>query len=95
MFVRLGKNPDHYKIDDGALDQSLDDRIERICQRDVGLLLNAQLISSDGKLKSTEFGDAMARYYIKFKTMQILLRLEPRCKVSDIVSYFQCQSRTD
>lgn len=86
LFIRLGQNPSHYKIDGDALDQSLDDRIERICRRDVGLLLKTNLISSVGKLKSTELGDAMTRYYVKFLTMQALLRLEPRSKTSEIVS---------
>lgn len=88
LFIRLGQNPNHYKIDGDALDQSLDDRIERICLRDVGLLLNTNLVTSDGKLKSTEFGDAMTRYYVKFLTMQALLRLEPRSKTAQIVSRF-------
>lgn len=86
LFIRLGQNPRHYKIDGDALDQSLDDRIEKICQRDVGLLLSTNLISSDGKFKSTEFGDAMTRYYVKFLTMQALLRLEPRSKTCEILS---------
>lgn len=88
LFIRLGQNPRHYKIDGDALDQSLDDRIEKICQRDVGLLLSTNLISSDGKFKSTEFGDAMTRYYVKFLTMQALLCLEPRSKTCEIVSNF-------
>lgn len=86
LFIRLGQNPNHYKIDGDAVEQSLDDRIERICRRDVGLLLNTNLISSGAKLKSTEFGDAMTRYYVKFLTMQALLRLQPRSKTSEIVS---------
>ncbi|MCJ1469660.1 Sec63 [Pseudocyphellaria aurata] len=86
LFIRLGQNPNHYKIDGDALDQSIDDRIERICRRDVALLLHTKLILSDGKLKSTEFGDAMTRYYVKFLTMQAFLRLGPRSKTSEILS---------
>lgn len=66
---------------------NLDDRIERICQRDIDLLLEAQLGTRAGdRIKCTEFGDAMARYYVKFETMKGLLSLEPRSKMSDIVS---------
>lgn len=86
LFVRLQQNPNHYQINEDLLEQSLDDRMERICQRDINLLLDTKLITFDRKLKSTEFGEAMARYYVKFKTMQTLLRLEPRCKMSEIVS---------
>lgn len=86
LYVRLRQNPGHYKLDGDATDQNLDERIERICKRDLGLLEEAGLISSTDRLKGTEFGDAMARYYVKFETMQILLSLAPRSKMSDIVS---------
>ena len=38
-----------------------------------------------GTIKCTEFGDAMARYYVRFESMKGLLSLEPRSKMSDIV----------
>ncbi len=86
LYVRLGQNPDHYKLDGDAIDQNLDDRIERICRRDIALLEDLNLVAcSNGRLKSTELGDAMTRYYVQFKTMQILLQLGPRSKLSDIV----------
>ena len=86
LYVRLGLKPEHYKLDGDAVEQSLDDRIERICRRDIELLKETQLVTSGDKLKATEFGDAMARYYVKFKTMQVLMRLQPGSKMSDIVS---------
>lgn len=86
LSVRLGQHPEHYKLDGDPIGQNLDDRIEHICKRDLELLEGAKLIScSDRKLKSTESGDAMARYYIKFETMRIFMRLPPRAKLSDIV----------
>ena len=86
LYVRVAQNPDHYKLDGDAVGQSLDDRIERICRRGLALLEDTKLISSDGKVKATEFGQAMARYCIKFATMERLMQLEPRAKISDIVS---------
>ena len=86
LYVRLGLNPEHYKIDGDAVEQSLDDKIECICKRDLELLKKTQLVTSGDRLKATEFGDAMARYYIKFNTMQVFLRLLPRSKMSEIVS---------
>jgi len=86
LYVRLVQNPDHYKLDGDPMHQNLDDRIEHICKRDLALLEDAQLISSsEGKLKATECGDAMARYYVKFETMQVFMRLQSRAKISDIV----------
>ncbi len=86
LYVRLGQNPEHYKLEGDPMGQNLDDRIEHICKRDLELLEEAHLISSSGgKLKATECGDAMARYYVKFETMQVFMRLQPRAKMSDIV----------
>ena len=92
LYVRLSKNPDHYKLDGDAVDQNLDDRIERICRRDLEFLETAQLVLSTPRLKSTDFGDAMARYYITFETMRVLLGLCRQPKISDIVSLFSIQS---
>ncbi len=86
LYVRLDQNPCYYKLDGDAPDQDLDNRIERICKRDVGLLQQTSLVTSTEKLSCTDFGDAMARYYVKFETMQGLLSLKPRSKMSDIVS---------
>ena len=85
LYVRLGLNPEHYKIDGDAEIQNLDDRIERICRRDLELLEKTQLMDSGDRIKTTEFGEAMARYYVKFKTMQVFMRLKPRSRMSEIV----------
>ncbi|KAL8807605.1 MAG: hypothetical protein Q9182_000589 [Xanthomendoza sp. 2 TL-2023] len=71
LYVRLGQNPNHYNLDGDGTNLNLDDRIERTCQRDIDLLLDAQLVTDVGdKIKCTEFGHAMARYYVKFETMK-------------------------
>ena len=86
LYVRLGLNFKHYQLDGDAVELNLDERIERIWKRDLDLLKEAKLVTSSDRLKATEFGDAMARYYVKFNTMQVLMRLQPRSKMSDIVS---------
>ncbi|KAI4178367.1 MAG: hypothetical protein L6R41_008418 [Letrouitia leprolyta] len=87
LCVRLGRNPLHYRLDGDAAGLDLDDRVERICRRDIDLLREAQLVTNVAdKIKCTEFGDAMARYYVQFETMKCLLNLEPRSKMSDILS---------
>lgn len=92
LYVRLGQNPTHYKLDSDAADRTLDERIGQICGRDIKLLLDAQLVSEEQSLKSTDFGNAMARYYVKFATMKALLSLPPRAKMSEIVSGYLCLS---
>ena len=87
LYVRLNRNPSFYKLDGDAPEHDLDYRIERICRRDIGLLQETDLITSSEKLCCTDFGDAMARYYVRFETMKGILSLEPRSKMSDIVSF--------
>ena len=88
LYVRLGKNPGHYKIEGDSAGQSLDERVESICRRDLGLLKDVDLIAegTNTRLTATEFGNTMARYYVTFGTMQIFLGLGRQPKLSDIVS---------
>ncbi|MCJ1284418.1 Sec63 [Xylographa opegraphella] len=86
LYVRLGQNPKHYKLDGDVAERSLDERIAQICDRDIRLLQETQLVTMGQKLKSTEFGSAMARYYVKFETMSVFLSLPPRAKMSEILS---------
>lgn len=91
LFIRLGKNPSHYKIEGDATNLSLDERVEHICRRDIALLIEADLVSSNvnAQLITTEFGSAMARYYVRFGSMRVLLGLGRQPKMSDIVSTVQ------
>ena len=63
-----------------------DELLEQICARDIALLQGVDLVAKEARLSCTEFGDAMARYYVKFETMRILLSLAPKAKLSEIVS---------
>lgn len=87
FYVRLQRNPNHYRLAGDVGGNSLDERLEHICSRDISLLSAYNLVSDDSQLKSTEFGDAMARYYLQFDTMKVLLGLPRRAKLSEIVSY--------
>ena len=68
--------------------QSLNDRVEAMCERYLDLLLEAGLTiaNTKGRFTSTAFGEAMARYYVRFETMKRFLGLVRQPKVSDIVS---------
>ena len=89
LATRLRKNPGHYKLRSNPSSEDLHATIEQICHRDISLLLEHDLIADErenGKLRCTDFGEAMSRYYVKFETMKVFLGLEPRAKISDIVS---------
>ena len=87
LYVRLGQNPDHYKLDGDARGLNLDDRIARICQKNISLLQGENLVAPEKKLACTEFGHAMSRYYVNFESMRNLLSLSPGAKASDIVRW--------
>ena len=75
LYVRLKDNPEHYKIEGDASGRNLDERLENICSKGIALLEENDLVKAAPKLRSTEFGDAMARYCIQFETMKAFLAL--------------------
>lgn len=86
LYVRLKDNPEHYRIDGDASGRNLDERLDTICNKAIQLLQDHDLVNSAPKLHCTEFGDAMARYYLQFDTMKVLLALPPKAKTSEILS---------
>lgn len=86
LYVRLKDNPEHYKIEGDVPGRSLDERLEHICSKGITLLEENDLVRATPKLQSTEFGDAMARYYVQFETMKTFLVLPPKSKISEILS---------
>ncbi|SMR48968.1 unnamed protein product [Zymoseptoria tritici ST99CH_1E4] len=86
LYVRLKENPEHYKIESDAPGRNLDERLENICSKAIELLKQTELVDGSTKLQCTEFGDAMARYYLQFQTMRTFLSLPPKAKISEILS---------
>lgn len=86
MFVRLQRNPRHYQLEGHVKQTGTDELLESICAKDIGLLQEARLVSDESRFKCTEFGDAMARYYVSFNTMKTILAMAPKAKMSEVVS---------
>ncbi|KAJ5082947.1 hypothetical protein N7532_011990 [Penicillium argentinense] len=84
LFVRLRRNPTYYKLKEGASQEDEDKLLRQICERDISLLQECGLVERE-RLCSTQFGDAMARYYIRFETMRTLLSLESHATISQIL----------
>ncbi|PYI11603.1 DEAD/DEAH box DNA helicase [Aspergillus sclerotiicarbonarius CBS 121057] len=85
LFVRMRRNPTHYQLKEDADRDDEDEMLRQICEKDIKLLQECGLVSTDG-LRSTQFGDAMARYYVRFETMRTLLTLKPHSSISQILS---------
>ncbi|KAF5015208.1 hypothetical protein F66182_13541, partial [Fusarium sp. NRRL 66182] len=64
-----------------------DEMLQQICDKDIKLLQKTELVVKQGPFKATPYGEAMAKYYVKFETMKVILALPPRVKISEIVSY--------
>ncbi|KAL2869850.1 putative DEAD/DEAH box DNA helicase (Mer3) [Aspergillus lucknowensis] len=85
LFVRLRRNPTHYKLKEGANREDEDEMLRQICEKDIKLLQECDLVTCEG-LKATPFGDAMARYCVRFETMRKFLSLKPRSDIGQILS---------
>ncbi|KAL4932118.1 putative DEAD/DEAH box DNA helicase (Mer3) [Aspergillus undulatus] len=85
LFVRLRRNPTHYKLKEGANRDDENEMLQQICEKDIKLLQECDLVKSDA-LKTTPLGDAMARYYIRFETMKALRSMKSQSDVSQILS---------
>ncbi|KAF2737089.1 P-loop containing nucleoside triphosphate hydrolase protein [Polyplosphaeria fusca] len=86
LYVRIKQNPDHYKLQGSRRGQSVDEQLDDICGRDITLLQDNDLVTQEAQFCCTEAGHAMARYYLHFETMQIILGLKPKTTISEILS---------
>jgi ATP-dependent DNA helicase HFM1/MER3 len=87
LSVRMRRNPDHYRLAQGTSPVSnIDESLEEICERDIKLLQDANLVTAGPKFTSTAYGCAMAKYMIQFSTMNLILNLPQRVKMEQLVS---------
>lgn len=86
LYVRLKKNPSHYKFKEDVQTEDVDSCLEQICAKDVKLLQENHIITVSDILRCTGYGEAMARYYVRFETMQTFMSLPPKAKMSEMVS---------
>ncbi|KAF2857666.1 hypothetical protein K470DRAFT_266674 [Piedraia hortae CBS 480.64] len=86
LYVRLKKNTSHYELDGKGLGENIDECIESICNNGIAKLEESNLIKLVPRLSCTEFGDAMARYYVQYDTMKMFMSLPPKARISEILS---------
>lgn len=91
FFVRISKNPAFYKMDGIKSGMNVEESLEKLCHRDLGLLETAKLIEFKNKsLFCTESGQAMAKYYLKFQTMQMIIATPSKGSVETVVWNLCC-----
>ncbi|KAH0342210.1 P-loop containing nucleoside triphosphate hydrolase protein, partial [Aureobasidium melanogenum] len=86
LKVRLEDNPAHYQIIGDTPDRNLGARLERICESAISELKRLELIEQGSSFKCTEYGDAMARYYMNITTMELILGLPRKPKISEVLT---------
>ncbi|KAI4841945.1 P-loop containing nucleoside triphosphate hydrolase protein [Aureobasidium sp. EXF-8846] len=86
LKVRLEDNPTHYQIDGDTRGRDPGARLEQICENAVTELSRLALIEHGPSFKSTEYGDAMARYYMNLATMESILALPRKPKISELLT---------
>ena len=85
LTVRMNQNPDYYKLEGIATSKNADERLQLVCERDVKLLQQYQLVSEEERFRCTEYGHAMSRYMVQFDTMKLLLSLPKHANTEQIV----------
>ena len=75
MFVRMKDNPRHYQVPENPAGGDIDQRLDQICDRALSMLQENDLVTDAHEFKTTQYGDAMARYYVTFETMKGFLQL--------------------
>jgi ATP-dependent DNA helicase HFM1/MER3 len=85
LNVRMKQNPTYYQLEGVRSAQSVDEQLDDICLRDLALLQESSLIQGDECFRSSDFGESMARYYVKYDTMLLIMGLQPKAHISEIV----------
>jgi len=87
LSVRMRKNPNYYRLTEASsAAKDTDAMLEKICERDIKLLQEYNIITKDQDLKQTEHGASMSRYMVEFSTMKLLLGLPKAMNMEQLVS---------
>ncbi|KAK9470828.1 P-loop containing nucleoside triphosphate hydrolase protein [Dipodascopsis tothii] len=87
LYVRMRKNTAHYNIHRGARVSSLERMLERICVDTLNDLNETDLITIDGseRLEATDYGRAMALFYVQFPTARSFIRAPLHLSTGDVL----------
>lgn len=67
LYIRIKQNPQHYRID--GTHSNIEQTLEALCRKDIASLTEQNLmVSLSDTLRTTAYGEAMAKYYVKFPT---------------------------
>ena len=91
LRIRVARNPSHYQLKESTNPADTDELMHQWCEKDVQALLQANMIEKHGRMRCTDLGEAMAKYYINFETMKIFAAIPPKAKISEVLTAL-CQA---
>ncbi|KAH7879983.1 Sec63 Brl domain-containing protein [Lentinula edodes] len=87
LFQRIQKNPNHYSLGKDE-NQTWEERVDDIVMQSVESLRNSELVSrEDGSdaIICTEYGDIMSKFYLRQRTMGLILDLSERASMREVL----------
>ncbi|QSZ37064.1 hypothetical protein DSL72_009156 [Monilinia vaccinii-corymbosi] len=91
LSVRMRQNPNYYKFSGIVPSRDADEQLELVCERDIKLLQDYNLVTKEETFSCTEYGAAMSRYMVQFETMKLLLSI-PRHSKTELILNTICQA---
>ncbi|KAG2659864.1 ATP-dependent DNA helicase MER3 homolog [Panicum virgatum] len=88
LYIRIKKNPENYGIKRGTPRDLLEKQIKDICVEKIRELVEYGLIWTDEcafLLQPLEPGKLMAKFYLKFDTMKLLVKASACCSLEDLL----------
>lgn len=87
LGVRMRRNPSHYHLTESVRQvRNADDRLGEICEENINLLRDTELVTVEQSLICTEYGRAMSKYMVQFATMRKILQVPKGVSMEHMVS---------
>ncbi|KAF7955567.1 hypothetical protein EAE96_004493 [Botrytis aclada] len=91
LSVRMRQNPKYYTFSGIVPSRDADEQLELVCERDIKLLQEYELVTKQENFSCTDYGAAMSRYMVQFETMKLLLSI-PRHSKTELILNTICQA---
>ncbi|AQK53648.1 DExH-box ATP-dependent RNA helicase DExH17 [Zea mays] len=88
LYIRIRKNPENYGVKRGTPQDLLEKQIQDICVDKIHELVEYGLIWTDEGafvLQPLEPGRLMAKFYLKFDTMKLIVKASGYCSLEDLL----------
>ncbi|CAO2046611.1 unnamed protein product [Urochloa humidicola] len=88
LYIRIKKNPENYGVKRGTPPDLLEKQIQDICVEKINELVEYGLIWTDEYaflLQPLEPGKLMAKFYLKFDTMKLIVKASACCSLEDLL----------